>query len=87
MSPIPDILPNGNRKEEFAEQAAALREVADRVEKGDVLSAVWVIVHRADDGRLVWDYDRFKARGMSTMELQGALHQALTELAMENVPE
>ena len=87
MSGIPDIMPHGNRPEEFAESSSELRDIADKVDKGEILSALWITVWRGEDGRIVWDCDKFKARGMSMMELQGALHQALTELAMENIPE
>ena len=82
----PDILPHGNRKGEFAEQAKYLRAIADDIEKGKVLAAAWVTIERENDGRTVWSSNRFKARGVSSLELQGAWHQALHELAQEDVP-
>lgn len=87
MRSVPRILRHRNRPEDFADSAEALRELAERVARGEILAAAWVVIEQDDGVRSSWSFDRFKARGASSLELQGAMHQAAYELAQENVPE
>lgn len=84
MSPISLVPANKTTPEELKEMAEELRELADRIENGEILAVAWVATRSAGD-----EFDRgwVKTENITLVELTGSLFNLMQRMNMELEPE